>query len=153
MRSVNVHLVGASRDEVASQLSRIAQKGMGDHWYHPDRQHTRLTIRFHPGTHQPQPPNTADEFVGTLGATPDLTVYLDTGSRLNPDEAGKQGGTEELHHLVEVLLGRFRGVARDDLTNHLWTLEEIRAGKAIHGAKFGDHEAWRASHKRMSPEH
>lgn len=153
MRSVNVHLVGASRDEVAEQLSTIAQKGMGDHWYHPDRQHTRCTIRFHPGAHQPQPPNTADEFVGTLGASPDLTLYVDTGSRLNPDEAGKQIAAHELHDLVEKLLARFRGVARDDLTNHLWTLEEIRSKKSIHGATFGDHEAWRRSHKKTSQEH
>ncbi len=153
MQSVNVHLVGASKAEVAEQLSSIAQKGMGDHWYHPDRQHTRLTIRFHPGSHQPQPPNTEDEFVGTLGAPPDLTLYLDTGSRLNPDEAGKQIGAHEVHKVVESLLGRFRGVARDDLTSHLWTLDEIRAGKAIDGATFGDHIGWRQSHKRPSHEH
>lgn len=153
MRSVNVHLVGASKDEVAAQLSAIAQKGMGEHWYHPDRQHTRLTIRFHPGAHQPQPPTTDDEFVGTLGTTPDLTVYVDSGSRLNPDEAGKQIEAREFHRLVEILLGRFRGVARDDLTNHLWTLDEIKGGKAIQGAPFGDHDAWRRSHKRPSQEH
>lgn len=152
MQSVNVHLVGASKEEVAAQLSKIAQKGMGEHWYHPDRQNTRLTIRFHPGSHQPKPVNTDDEFVGSLGATPDLTLYVDTGSRLNPDEVGKQIEAHELHHVVELLLGRFRGVARDDLTNHLWTLEEIRSGKPIAGAPFGDHDAWRKSHKRASQE-
>jgi hypothetical protein len=153
MRSVNVHLVGATKEEVAAQLSKFAQKGLGDHWYHPDRQKTRFTIRFHPGAHPPQPPTTEDEFVGTLGAPPDLTLYLDSGSRLNPDEAGKQIELHELHHVVELLLGRFQGVARDDLTRHLWTLDEIRAGKSIDGAQFGDHDAWRRSHRRGSPEH
>jgi len=153
MRSVNVHLVGASKEEVAAHLSKFAQKGMGDHWYHPDRQHTRLTIRFHPGAHQPHPPNTEDEFVGTLGAPPDLTLYVDMGSRLNPDEAGKQVDVREFHHIVETVLGRFRGVARDDHTNHLWTLEEIQSGKSIEGAKFGDHELWRKANRRSSNEH
>ena len=153
MQSVNLHLVGATKDEVAAQLSKIAQKGMGDHWYHPDRQRTRLTIRFHPGAHAPQPPNTDDEFVGTLGTTPDLTIYVDTGGRLNPDEAGRQIETRELHHVVELLLGRFRGVARDNLSNHLWTLDEIRSGKEIQGAAFGDHEGWRRAHRRGSTEH
>ena len=148
MRSVNVHLMGATKDEVAAELSRIAQKGMGEHWYHPDRQHARLTIRFHPGAHPPEPPTTDDEFIGTLGAPPDLTLYLDTGHRINPDEAGKQIEAKEVHFLVEKLLGRFRGVARDDLTKHLWTLEEIRSGKAVQGAPFGDHEAWRRTHSR-----
>lgn len=151
MRSVNVHLVGASKEEVASQLSRIAQKGMGENWYHPDREHSRLTIRFHPGAHQPSPPNTHDEFAGTLGTSPDLTVYVDSGSRTNPDEAGKQIETRELHHVVELLLGRFKGVARDDHSKHLWTLDEIRAGKAVEGAQFGDVDVWRRS--RRGQEH
>ncbi len=151
MRSANVHLVGASKSDVAAELSKIAQKGMGEHWYHPDRQHTRLTIRFHPGAHPPQPPTTEDEFVGTLGTSPDLTLYCDTGSRLNPDEAGKGVETRELQEVVQMLLGRFRGVARDDLTNHLWTLDEIRSGKAVKGAPFGDHEAWRRANQKPTP--
>lgn len=154
MRSVSVHIVGASREEVAAQLSKIAQKGMGDHWYHPDRQHARLTLRFQPGAQPPQPPNSDDEFVGTLGAPPEVTIYLDTGGRLNPDEAGRQLDRKEIHKVVEHILARFRGVARDDLSPHLWTLEEIRTGKSIAGAQFGDHDAWRRLYqRRASQEH
>ncbi len=149
MRSVNLHLIGATKEEVAAQLSRIAQKGIADHWYHPNREHARFTIRFSPGAHSPQPPNTDDEFRGTLGAPPDLTLYLDSGHRINPDEAGKQIGAQEVHEVVGQVLERFQGVARDDLTNHLWTLDEIRSGKKINGAGFGDHEAWRKSHTRQ----
>jgi hypothetical protein len=148
MRSVNLHLVGVTKSEVAAELSSIAQKGIGEHWYHPDRAHARLTIRFHPGSRPPEPPNTEDEFVGTLGAPPDVTIYCDTAGRLNPDEAGHQIETKEIHEFVDLVLRRFEGVARDDLSTHLWTLDEIRAGKHVEGAGFGDHDAWRRRHTR-----
>lgn len=144
MRSVNVHLAGVTQDEVAAELDKFATRGLGTHWYYPDRANTALSIHFKIGPHAPQPPNSPEEIQSALGGhPPSLTVYVDIGGRGHLDEAGKHLGNKELYLLLSLLMEGRRAIARDDLTPRLWTWQDIHGGKQVNGAGFCDHETWR----------
>jgi len=44
----------------------------------------------------------------------------------------------------------FEVVAVDDLSPHVWTLDELKADVHVNGFAFADHESWRKLHKVQS---
>lgn len=69
------------------------------------------------------------------GQRPTWAVQIDVSGRIE--------GTEEVRHLMTLLLSR-GGVAFDDCTSHAWTLPEIRSDTRVDGLRFFD---FRAYHK------
>ena len=75
-----------------------------------------------------------------LGQLPEVTVCGEV--------SGRAAGDSEVAQFVGFLLGEFRGVARDDYTNHCWTLAELQSGAKAHGHTFFDYNGWYKEMKR-----
>lgn len=60
------------------------------------------------------------------------------------DVSGRHPGDEQVFDFVTDLLGRFSGSAQDEYTEHLWSLDELRAGSRVMGHPFFDYKGWYA---------
>lgn len=58
------------------------------------------------------------------------------------DISGRVDGTAEATSLCTGLLRRFGGVALDDYSDHLWTLDELLSGATFRGHHFFDTAGW-----------
>ncbi|MEV0136806.1 hypothetical protein AB0H83_51330 [Dactylosporangium sp. NPDC050688] len=71
------------------------------------------------------------------GQRPNWAVQIDVSGRID--------GTEDVVHLMTLLLSR-GGVAFDDYTAHAWTLPEIQSEAQVDGLRFFDfrgyHKTW-----------
>lgn len=138
MHSVFVHCVKVTRTEVSDWLGSRAVKGLREHWYFPNRSDPIFSVRFpHEGSEF-----TSDEnrrhVTEVMGRAPDITVQFDAGS--------KHPGHKELRTFLTDMLSEFSGVALDDLSPHVWTLDDLRSDKHVGGFAFADHESWRKLH-------
>ncbi len=137
MYSVFVHLVGATRPELSDWFDARAVQGLKEHWYFPNRNDPMFSIRFpHVGA-EFQDSAQKTEVEGVMGRSPGVSVQLGGG--------GKHPGHKEMRKFLIEMLGEFSGVAVDDLSRHVWTLEDLKADKQVNGFAFADHESFRKS--------
>ena len=139
MHSIFVHLADVSRDDVSDYFDAHAERGLREHWYHPKRSDPIFTIRFPHGDSEFHDAENRNDVVEALGREPDLTVQFDAG--------GKHPGHKELRAFLVKFLAKYDGVALDDLSTHVWTVDDLRADLHVHGFSFADHESWRKLHK------
>lgn len=128
MRSVFVW-VRATPAKLRACLDELAHRqGTTEQWLYPDSIQSILYI---------QP---TDELYDEL--EPETQAALDArfdGRRvscLSIDVSGRCDGEREVREVVSALLRRFDGVAMDDWSEHLWTLEEIDSGKKWEDRRF-----------------
>ena len=138
MHSIFVHLRDARRDDISEYFDTRAGKGLREHWYYPNRTDPVFSIRFPHGDSDFRDEENRRAVVEALGAEPALTVQLDAG--------GKHPGHPELRRFLIDLFEHHPGVALDDLSPHVWTLEDLRADRHVLGFAFADHESWRKLH-------
>jgi len=135
MHSVLVYLVGVTKSEAAAYFSANSQTGLREHWYFPNRADPVLSIRFPHAGSEFRDAETRASVVQVVGREPDLTIQFDVG--------GKHPGHRELREYLIDMLDEYSGVAVDDLSPHVWTLDELKADLRIAGFAFADHEAFR----------
>lgn len=143
MHSIFVHLLDVSRDELCSYLDEHTVRGLREHWYHPNRSDPVFSIRFPHGDSDFRDAENRKHVVDALGREPDVTVQFDAGAR--------HPGHKELRAFLTELLSEYSGVALDDLSTHVWTVEELESDAHINGFAFADHESWRKLHKVHPP--
>jgi hypothetical protein len=145
MYSVFVHLVNVTRPELADWFDSRAVQGLREHWYFPNRNDPVFSIRFPHAGSEFKDPEVKRGVVEVTGRTPDVTVEFDGG--------GKHPGHKEMRKFLIEMLGEFSGVAVDDLSPHIWTLEDLKADKHVNGFAFADHESFRksAAHHTAAP--
>jgi hypothetical protein len=139
MHSIFVHLVDVPRDELSEYFDAHAERGLREHWYSPSRADPDFSIRFPHGNSDFRDAENRAHVVRALGREPDLTVQFDAGA--------KRPGHKQLRAFLVSLLSEYTGVALDDLSPHVWTVEELRADAHVHGFGFADHELWRKQHQ------
>ncbi|MBL8857485.1 MAG: hypothetical protein JNL28_03140 [Planctomycetes bacterium] len=138
MHSVFVHCVNVTRTEVGDWVGARTVRGLRDHWYFPNRSDPVFTVRFpHEGSEFSSDENRL-HVKETIGREPDITLQLDVG--------GKHPGHKELRAFLIEFLSDYSGVALDDMSPHVWTLEDLKADKHVNGFAFADHESWRKLH-------
>ena len=135
MYSVFVHLVNATRPELADWFGSRAVQGLREHWYFPNRNDPVFTIRFPREGAEFKDPEVKRQVSEIMGREPDLSVEFDGG--------GKHPGHKEMRKFLIELLEEYSGVAVDDLSPHVWTLEDLKADKHVNGFAFADHESFR----------
>jgi hypothetical protein len=63
------------------------------------------------------------------------------------DVSGRHPGDEQAYGFVDDLLTHFSGSAQDEYKEHLWSLDELRAGHHVFGHRFIDYNGWHAGSK------
>ena len=139
MHSIFVHLADSPSDDVAAYFDARAAKGLREHWYFPDRADPVFTIRFPHGGAEYRDEENRRQVEAALGGEPSLTVQFDVG--------GKHPGHRELREFLAAFLARHPGIALDDLSKHIWSVEDLRSDHRVEGMAFADHESWRKHHK------
>ena len=143
MYSVFVHCINVTRTEVSDWIGGRAVKGLREHWYVPNRNDPVFSIRFpHEGSEFSSEENRL-HVREVIGRDPDITLQLDAG--------GKHPGHKELRAFLIDFLSDYSGVALDDMSPHVWTLEDLKADKHVNGFAFADHESWRKLHVAHHP--
>ena len=138
MHSMFVHFADVELDDVAEYFETHGERGLSAHWYHPTRADPAFTIRFpHEGAEFRDEAERA-RVVAALGGEPTSTVMFDVG--------GKRPGHKELRQYLTKLLAIHPGVAVDDLSTHVWTLDDLKADRHVGGFAFADHEGYRKAH-------
>ena len=135
MRSVVIHLVNTTRDEVRTRLTQFAQAEHGDRWlYPPEAPQPSLYIEFYEDYERELEADELARLKSALGQKPEVTVIADI--------SGRVPGDNEVRAFIECLLSAFRGVAQDEYSHHWWSLAEICSGAKPEGNKFFDYEGW-----------
>lgn len=143
MYSVYVHLVNVTRPELADWFDSRAVQGLREHWYVPNRNDPMFSIRFPHAGVEYKDPDGKRRVTEVMGRAPDVTVELDGG--------GKHPGHKEMRTFLIEMLGEFSGVAVDDLSPTVWTIEDLKADKHVNGFAFADHESFRKSAAHHTP--
>lgn len=145
MHSVFVHCVNVTRTEIADWVGGRSVKGLREHWYVPNRNDPVFSVRFpHEGSEYASLEN-KQHVLEVLGREPAVTIQFDAG--------GKHPGHKELRMFLVELLSDYSGVALDDLSPHVWTLEDLKADKHVNGFSFADHESYRRLHVTHHTQH
>lgn len=138
MHSIFAHFTNVSRDDLSAYFDAHAERGLREHWYHPNRSDPIFTIRYPHGDSDFRDPQNRVDVVKALGGEPSLTVQFDAGA--------KHPGHKQLRAFLVTLLTKYSGVALDDLSTHVWTVDDLRTDLHVHGFSFADHESWRKLH-------
>jgi hypothetical protein len=133
MRSVVIHLVDTTHEAVSARLSRFVGHSDPVEWRYP-RHKPALYIEFYNTFENEFEPGELLPLESALGRMPDVTVIAQV--------SGRVPGDVELRELAECLLGTFRGLAKDEFSDHYWTIEEIRAKASFGGLSFFDYARW-----------
>jgi hypothetical protein len=134
MRSVRFLLEG-DPEQVAAALDAASCRRVDDgaRWSYPGDDETGLSLRCEAYAE-------ADEAPETLAALRPLQGRGRLQTSVRAEVHGQGGCDREMHYLVGVLLGGFRGFAFDDFTwPHPWTLDEIAGERRWDGLRFFDH--------------
>lgn len=136
MDSIILHLIDTSEEEVASFLRdtyHTHQFQKGPEWIDEIDGDPCLYISFYYDMYNEYDPEAISEITSFFGRGPSVQVIADI--------SGRHRGMRE-HDFARKLLTRFRGVAQDEYTYHLWTLDEINSGYVVEGHTFDDHMGW-----------
>lgn len=142
MRSVFAFLRDVTEGQVAEELERLypwPDRPVGrkkDSWGLLDEEQCYLWIYFADNFDREFDPEEWAQLVHQLGAEPTVVVMADVTS-LHP-------GHRQVLAFLTSLLQAFTGVAMDDYTLHLWSLEELQSGHYVEGHPFFDSRGWSA---------
>ncbi|MEW4568758.1 hypothetical protein AB1L88_12905 [Tautonia sp. JC769] len=95
-----------------------------------------LYVNFYRDVSREFDPENWSDLVQRFGGEPAVVVMADV--------SGRHPGDEQVFDFVTDLLSRFSGSAQDDYTEHLWSLDELRAGFQVSGHPFFDYIGWHA---------
>jgi hypothetical protein len=129
MRSIFIHICGASKQDVEDFLSKEFS-GQSRPWIYPappgdNSLYIDLT--------EPESDDLT-EVDTILGKKPDVSLVADV--------SGRHSGRTEVLYFVRMCLNKFTGVVQDEYTNHAWTLQEIQSGYRHLGHGFFDYCGW-----------
>lgn len=130
MRSVVVHVQGCAEAELESALCEL-YPGQEDPWLDMVDGDPCLYIRI-------LQPDEAGRWVAEerapalrhFGEVRPLTVVADV--------SGRHDGTSRVRALAVALLSRFEGIATDEYSDRLWSLDEILRDASVEGHRFFD---------------
>jgi hypothetical protein len=132
MRSIQVHLISATPEDVRACLSGFGRQQTSEQWLYPSSaKRPSLYIEFFTDFSAFELEDLA-ALEQALGSQPEVSVVADV--------SGRVPGHAEARAFVECLLTRFHGVASDEFSSHWWTLSEIRSGAKVDGHHFFDYE-------------
>lgn len=131
MRSVIVLLRDTTKAEVAGCLQEACPGQAGPPWDWLVGSEPYLYIDFSDCIEDVGGSTAAQ---AALGQTPSVIVIADI--------SGRHPGDAEVRMFLRLLLHRFRGIAKDDFTEHGWTLDEIETGQLVEGHGFFDYKGW-----------
>ena len=134
MRTVLIHVADATQTVVEAALAQ-AYPGQADPWIAYETDDPALYIRVD-NMQSEIDPDQRRRLLATLG---------EKVTTVSADVSGRHAGDLAVRRLVADLLTRFRGLAQDDYTAHLWTLHEIQAGATVGGHPFFDYAGWHTS--------
>ena len=141
MRSIFLHLRGATKAEVNHLLQRICRTGKGPEWVFDVGGESYLYIDFYLDGRREFEPEDWAALVESLGGDPAVSLIVDI--------SGRHPGDRELKEFVSAVLSKFDGFAQDEYTTHCWTLQEIASGHQEEGHPFFDYLGWH--NKRQNP--
>lgn len=130
MRTVLVHLSGCTDAQLASALSEM-YPGRKEPWLHMADDDPCLYIRILQADEAESwfPEELAPALRHFGGVVP-LTVVADV--------SGRHDGTTQVRQLAVALLSRFKGIAEDEYSDRLWSLDEIQRDACVDGHRFFD---------------
>jgi hypothetical protein len=133
METIIVHLWDTNEEEVASFLQDTYPCQKGPPWIDEIEGDACLYINIYYDLFIESDPKEIAELTSFFGREPSVHVSADISSRHLGDHDSD---------FARTLLKRYRGVANDEYTSHLWTLEEIDSGYLVQGHTFSDHLGW-----------
>lgn len=138
LRSIFVFLRERTGEAVAAYLDQ-AYPDQREPWLVTSAGDPRLYIDFHRDWATELERDARDTLVQRFGGEPAVVVMADV--------SGRHPGDEHAFGVVDDLLTHFSASAQDDYTEHLWSLEELRAGHHVFGFRFFDYNGWHARSK------
>ena len=132
MRSVFVSLRAASERDVRDHLDESYSRGVApaSEWCDEEI----LFIDFdHDGPVEFGPEDWS-RLVAPLGGEPSASLIANV--------SGRHAGDEQVLRFIRSILERFDGLAQDEHTNHLWSLDEVVSGHQVRGHPFFDTVGW-----------
>jgi hypothetical protein len=128
MRSVYV-FVRASSDALRAYLESLAPRvGQAEQWIYPNTAKKVLYIEVVDDLYDELEPETVKALLARFGGERVRCVCIDVSRH--------HSGGSEVEDVVLGLLRMFDGVAMDDGSEHLWTLEELEAGQTYQEHRF-----------------
>jgi hypothetical protein len=128
MRSVLVHLAGCTEAEVASLLTATYPTQAGPPWIALVDGDACLYIVFYRDHVSEFEPADLDLLLARFSGRLPVSVRADV--------SGRHDGALQVRHFVETLLSSWPGLAEDEYSNHLWTLEEVRTRSSVDGRPY-----------------
>ncbi len=138
MRSVFIFFPASQQSAVAGVLTKLLGESIELRW--TDQRSVWATFI------DPKNDFDADEIEGiasALGTTDFLCVMADISGRIP--------GVKEATDLCMWILECVPGVAMDDYSARLWTLDQMRTGAKFTGKSFFDTDGWYAERKTAQP--
>ncbi len=127
MRTVWLHFAESDQQKLARSLGEIAAAQEDAPWIYPSLDNPIIYIGLSSG-HLELSPEARAEFNARIGRLPSASVYLDVSGRVS--------GREEVRALTQQLLSRHLGLAHDEHSTHLWSLDEIRGDAEVADTRF-----------------
>ncbi len=134
METIIVFLWGTNEEEVICFLQETYTFQKGPPWIDEIDGDACLYIDFYQDLCSEFDPKEIEEIASYSSHQPSVVVSADV--------SGRHIDKHPERNFVRTLMTRFRAVARDDYTNHLWTLEEINSGYLVEGHTFFDYQGW-----------
>jgi hypothetical protein len=133
MRSIALFLRGANEAALTAYLDR-SYPGQRQPWVLSVNGDTRLYIDVVPFEPEDFEPEELADFATQFGDLPPCYVVAHV--------SGRHAGEVEVVQFIEGLFTEFRGVAMDEYTSHLWSLDEIKTAHRFKNHPFFDYNGW-----------
>jgi len=140
VRSIIVHLRNATEPEVAKFLAETYPTQKGPPWICEINGDACLHIDVYRDGLLEYGIEGLQELKQSLGYTPTVSIGADV--------SGRHPGDDQVRSFVSTILKKFEGRARDDYSDHCWTIEEILSGHLAYGHPFFDYRGWYDSRER-----
>lgn len=134
MESIIIYLWDTNEEKVASFLQDAYPFQKGPPWIDELDGDACLYINFYHDLHMEHDSNEIAEIRSLFGSEPSVIVIADI--------SGRHLGQQRERNFVRSLMTRFKAMAQDDFTSHLWTLEEINSQYLVQGHTFFDYKGW-----------
>ena len=128
MRSVYL-FIQATEDQLRTHFDSLAPRAGGaEQWIFPSTEKKVLYIELANDLYEELEPDTLQELDAFFGGRRAQCICIDVSRNY--------AGDREVEDVVLASLRGFKGVAMDDESEHLWTVEEIESGHIVRGRKF-----------------
>jgi hypothetical protein len=94
-----------------------------------------LYIDFYRDGNQEFAPAQWAGLASVLGCEPAVSIVADV--------TGRHPGDDQVRSFAALILGRFKGFAQDDFSDHFWTAQEVLSGHRECGLAFFDYRGTR----------